>query len=288
MACWWPCADRWRWGVLHALDRVYARAVPTDAALPDRRWRALADAVAAALGLNVWVTLILVPALFTGAIKGLGGQLTALVPLVALGIGLARRSVPWLLGVFPALLLVPIVANPRLVAGNVHGPWSFLLVSTSVVAYLFAVSWFSTFRDLPAPARTRSLAPEGDAPEVPARWRRRFRIYRTLAVLAVLLPGLLLHAVNFHEPHLEAMRDKFANRVPALQVLGNLVLLAVWLLLYSWAFVGVLARHRTGDRALTTELAAIRKGPARPRVRFYVWVVIALATMGALVLLRYR
>lgn len=250
-----------------------------------QRWQALADGVAAVLGLNVWVTLILVPALFTGALRGPVQHLGALIPLAALGIGLARRSVPWLLGAFPAALLLPITFAPRLVAGHVHGPWSFLLVAASLVGYLFTVSWFSTFRDLPAPVRLRALPGNDDTPP---RWARRFRIYRGLALLSLLLPAALLYAVNFDPEHLTQLRDRFPGRTAAMLTLGNLAMLGLWLALYAWVFIGVLGQHRSGDRALAQDLADVRKRPARPRLQFYVYVVLALATMGVLVVLRYR
>jgi hypothetical protein len=260
-----------------------------------RRWRALADAVAAALGLNVWITLVLVPAIFTGALKSTPSRIGALVPLAVLGIGLARRSIPWLLGFYPAALLAPIALAPRLVTGNVHGPWSFLLVSMSLVVYLFAVSWFSAFRDVPEPARVRPLTAwhrqqQGGPDEaVPARWRRRFRVYRALAALSVVLPLCLLYAVNFDADHLVAMRDRYAGKEGAMLAFENVIVLGLWLGLYRWAFLGVLGRHRSGDRELVAELAALeRPQAARPGMRFYAYVVVALVTMGALVFLRYR
>ncbi len=252
------------------------------------RWKVWADAVAAALGLNVWVTLVLVPALFVGAFRTPAESLLAALPLVPLGVGLARRSPVWQLLAYPAALLVPIAYAPRVVTGNVHGQWSFLVVSASLVAYLFSVSFFSSFRDPMAPSRTRPLS-SAQRPIAP-RWRRRFRLYYALAVLSALLPGALLYAVNFAPENLQAMRDRFPGRAGSMSALFNLGVLGLWMLLFSWAFVGVLKRHRTGDPELIAELAQLRKGARRgaPRPLFYFWVTLALGLMGALVFLRYR
>ena len=252
------------------------------------RWKIWADAVAAALGLNVWVTLVLVPSLFVGAFRSPSESLLAALPLVPLGIGLARRSPIFQLLVYPAALLVPIAWAPRIVTGNVHGKWSFLVVSASLVAYLFSVSFFSSFHDPIEPARTRSLS-SAQKPVAP-RWRRRFRLYHLLAALSALLPGAMLYAINFDADNLAALRDRYTGRVGSMAALLNLGVLGLWMLLFSWAFVGVLKKHRTGDPELAAELSGLRKAARRgvPRPLFYLWVTLALGLMGALVFLRYR
>jgi hypothetical protein len=252
------------------------------------RWKVWADTVAAALGLNVWVTLVLVPSLFVGAFRSPAESLLAALPLVPLGVGLARRSPLWQLLLYPAGLLVPIAWAPRVVTGNVHGRWSFLVVSASLVGYLFSVSFFSSFHDPTPPTRTRSLS-SAQKPIAP-RWQRRFRLYYLLAILSALLPGAMLYAINFSDANLAALRDRYTGRVGSMAALCNLGVLGLWMLLFSWAFVGVLKRHRTGDPELMTELSALRKGARRgtPRPIFYLWVTLALGLMGALVFLRYR
>lgn len=244
------------------------------------RWRAWADGVAALLGVNLWVTLILVPGLFQHAFRRPAEALLAALPLVPLGVGLVRRHPVWQLLVYPAALLLPIAWSPRVVAGNVHGPWSFLVVAASLVGYLFAVSFFASFHEPPRPARTRSLAPRG-APgrpggpsgpggraesepigrgRAPGRWRRRFRVYYGLSALSALIPAALLYAVNFDSENQVALRARYAGRVGSIAALLNLGVLGLWLGLYAWAFVGVLRRHRTGDPELLAELDALARG----------------------------
>lgn len=260
----------------------------TAARPPNPRWRLYADAVAAALGLNVWITLVFVPGLFVGAFRSPAAGLLAALPLVPLGVGLVKRSPVWQLLAFPAALLVPIAWAPRVVAGNVHGKWSFLLVAASLVGYLFSVTFFASFHEPPAPARTRSL--KGAAGPVPPRWRRRFRIYWVLTTLSVAIPAALIYAVNFAPANQAGLRERYPGRAGAVSALLNLGVLALWLGLFSWAFVGVLKRHRTGDPELGASLEALRRAARRgaPRPMFYLWVLLALASMGVLVYLRYR
>lgn len=257
--------------------------------MTEKNWRAFTDSVAAALGVNVWVSLVLVPGLYVGAFQGSRyAALLATVPLVPLGVGLVRRSQHWLLLVYPAALLAPIAYAPRIVASNMHGPFTFTLVGLGVMAYLFGVSFFSSFRDAPPPERTRRLGKPGEAP--PVRWRRRFRIYGALAILSVIFPVTLLYAIDFDAENREFLRRLYPGRVAAMTTLLNLGLMGVWVMLYFKYFVGLLKLHRTGDRALMTELGRIKQQARRgtPRPRFYVAVVCALAFMGVLVVLRYR
>jgi hypothetical protein len=170
----------------------------------------------------------------------------------------------------------------------VHGRWSFLVVAASLVGYLFSVSFFSSFHDPPAPARTRPL--KAAAQPVPERWKRRFRLYAALTGLSALLPGALLYAINFDRDHLASMADRYPGRAGSLAALLNLGVLGLWMILFSWAFVGPLKRHRTGDPELAERLGRLRRAARRgsPRLLFYVWVLLALGLMGLLVFLRYR
>lgn len=257
-----------------------------------RNWRAFTDAVAAALGVNVWVSLVLVPGLFVGAFKtSTAAALLAAMPLVPLAIGLVRRSQHWLLLVYPATLLAPIAYAPRIVANNIHGPFTFTLVCLGVLAYLFGVSFFSAFHDPPPPERTRQLAGglAGSA-ATPARWQRRFRLYAVLTVLSAVFPMALLYAINFDSENRAFLYKLYPGRVGAMTTLLNLGLFALWMLIYFGYFVGILKVHRTGDKGLVAQLARLRQQARRgtPRPIFYVCVVAALVFMLLLVVLRHR
>ena len=57
------------------------------------RWRTFADAVALALGANLWVALVLLPGLVSGALHSGPAQLTAVLPLVVLGLLVQRNLI---------------------------------------------------------------------------------------------------------------------------------------------------------------------------------------------------
>ena len=93
----------------------------------ERRWRAFADVVAVALGTNVWVSMVVLPALFVGALRSTGVVLTLLLAPAVLLTGVWRRSELMLLGVFPTAVLVPIALRPEMAASHVYGPLRFVI-----------------------------------------------------------------------------------------------------------------------------------------------------------------
>src|SRR5690606_26090165 len=99
-----------------------------------QKWRAFADVVAVALGINVWVSLLLVPGLFIGAHRSSVVVALSAVPLGVLVIGLLRRSETLLLLGFPIALLVPAAAEPALLGEEVFGAFRFTLVAAGLVA----------------------------------------------------------------------------------------------------------------------------------------------------------
>jgi hypothetical protein len=251
-----------------------------------------ADVVAAALGLNVWVSLILVPGLFVGSFdRHLAFAVFAPVPLAALGVGIARKSPIWLLLTYPATLLIPVAIDPRTASENAQGPVTFALSAVSLVGFLFGSSYLTgapATRAGEAEERVRRLpATEKVAP----RWRRRTRIYVALALLSGIFPAALLYAVNFAGESRAYLHEMFGeDRTPALLALLNLGVLCLWLALYAIGFLGPLAHHRTGDRDLVRDLEQIRRDArqGKPRVIFYFAVLFALGFMGLLIFLRYR
>jgi hypothetical protein len=250
------------------------------------RWRIFADSVAAALGLNVWVSVVLLPGLFVDAWVGGPGWIAAVLPLGVLLVGLWRRSDTLLLFGFPSALLIPAAFFPEIVNRHVYGSVRFTIVATSVIAYLFSASFLSSFRAPAAPASIRTLS--SATRPVPERWRRRYRVYRGLVALSVSCPLVLVYAVNFDPASRGFMRELFPGRIAALSTLLNLAVLGFWLALYYWVFLGVLRPHRTGDRDLVVELSLLRSQArrGRPRPVFYVGVGSALGFMLLLLLLR--
>ncbi|HET9620419.1 MAG TPA: hypothetical protein VFP84_03555, partial [Kofleriaceae bacterium] len=113
--------------------------------------------VAFTLGTNVWITIVILPAIFVHALHGAPRIAAAALPFAVLMLGLARRSEGILLGVFPAAVLVPIALAPQMASSYVYGPVRFVLVALGVIAYLFGVSFFTTWHEPPAPRSIRGL-----------------------------------------------------------------------------------------------------------------------------------
>src|SRR5580693_9200115 len=127
-------------------------------ATTERRWRTFADVVAFALGTNVWVSIVILPAIYVGAFHGASRIAAAILPFAVLLLGLARRSEGILLGLFPAAVLLPVSIDPQLASQHVYGEVRFALVGAGVIAYLFGVSFFTTFHEPPAPRSVRLLS----------------------------------------------------------------------------------------------------------------------------------
>jgi hypothetical protein len=251
----------------------------------EERWRTYADAVALILGANVWVSMVVLPAIFEGGFRG-GRMFAALLPLVVLIVGLWRRSEIILLGLFPAAVMVPLAITPTMATMFVYGQARFILVALGVIAYLFGVAFFTTFHEPPQPKSVRPLS--SAAAGLPDRWRRRERIYWLLALSAVACPAALLWWVLYEKKIQTYLGQMYPGRV-ALMMTGLAIgALAFWLILYHSVWLGILRPHRTGDRDLVTKLAFIKeqaKSPRpRPRPVFYFGVVMAIFSMALLLL----
>ncbi|MCE9575883.1 MAG: hypothetical protein K8W52_22220 [Deltaproteobacteria bacterium] len=256
-------------------------------AATDRRWRGFADVVALALGINVWISIVVLPAAFVGVLAGRTHTLVALLPLVALIGGLLRRSEVVLLGLFPAATLVPLAVSPQMASTHVYGPVRFAIVALGFVAYLLGVSYFTTFHEPPAPISTRPLT--SAASGRPRRWLRRERVYWGLFGLSIAFPAVLLWFANFDGAIQWYLEQMYPGRVALMTTMIDVGVIALWLVLYLWVFLGVMRPHRTGDRELVVALAQTRASAAtgRPRVRFYLGVAVALGLMAALVVSRH-
>jgi hypothetical protein len=253
----------------------------------DRRWRTFADVVAFALGTNVWISIVILPAIFVGALDTTSQIAAAALPLAILMLGLARRSEAVLLGVFPATVLVPIALHPVMASSHVYGPLRFGLVAVGVVAYLFGVSFFTQFHEPPAPRSVRGLSSAQAGPA--ERWQRRERVYWMLVGMSVVFPTVMIAWVNFDTEIADFLGDMYPGRVALMTTALTVGAIVLWLLIFHYAFLGVLRPHRTGDRDLVTKLARARSDAktGKPRPRFYLAVAIALIAMSVLIVLRH-
>ena len=260
-----------------------SETVPTQSV--ERRWKTFADVVAFALGTNVWVSIVILPAVFVNALRGPMLAL-AMLPLAVLLLGMWRRSEIVLLGLFPAALLVPVGLRPEIASSYVYGPIRFALVGLGVIAYLFGVSFFTTFHEPPAPRSVRGLS--SAAGGVSERWKRRERVYWMLAVLSLVIPTVLIAWVNFDGAIADFLGEMYPGRVALMTTALTAGAIALWLAIYHYAFLGVLRPHRTGDRDLVTALSRARADAktGKPRIRFYLSVGIALVSMVALLYAR--
>jgi hypothetical protein len=252
-----------------------------------RRWKTFADVVAFALGVNVWISIVILPAAFVGAFHGVRIP-AAILPFAVLVLGLARRSESILLGLFPAALLVPVLVRPEIASEHVYGPVRFAIVALGVIAYLFGVSFFTTFHEPPAPRSIRGLSSAQQGPAV--RWIRRERVYWMLTALSVVFPVLLLSWVNFDSSIEDYLGEMYPGRVALMTTALTVGAIVLWLILYHYVFLGVLRPHRTGDRDLVTALAQARADAkaGKPRPRFYLAVAVALVAMAALILMHRK
>ena len=242
--------------------------------------------MAFALGVNVWISIVILPGIFVGALHGVAHLAAALLPFSVLMFALARRSESLLLGLFPAALLVPIGLQPQMASSYVYGPVRFTVVALGLVAYLFGVAFFSNFHEPPTPRSIRELSSAQAG--IPARWRRRERIYSMLVWMSLLIPAVLIGWVNFDPAIGDYLGEMYAGRVALMTTALTVGAIALWLGIYLYVFIGVLAPHRTGDRVLVTSLALTRSEAktGRPRVQFYLAVAIALVAMASLVAFR--
>jgi len=250
--------------------------------------RLSADLVVLALGLNVWLSLVLVPELFVGAFACQPFlYVLAPLPLIPLGVGLVRRAAPWLLLGFPATLLLPLAVDAKTLAENTQSALVLVLLGASLVGFLFGSAYLTGFEGgaPSAPERQRKL---GAADRVAPRWRRRRRVYAALAVLSAVFPLVLLYAVNLSQTTRAFLYQLYPDRVPAMLAVLDVGVLLTWGAIWWFAFLGPLRHHRTGDRALLRRLELLRQESRQtaPRLVFYVAVLAALAFMGALLWMR--
>lgn len=253
----------------------------------ERRWKTFADVVAFTLGTNVWISIVILPAIFANALRGASQLAAAAIPFGALLLGLARRSEVVLLGLFPAALLLPIGLAPQIASAHVYGPVRFGVVALGIVAYLFSVSYFTTFHEPPQPRSVRGLSSAQGGPA--SRWQRRERVYWMLTGLSLVMPASLIAWANFDDSVAALLGEMYPGRVALMTTALTIGAIALWLAIYHLVFLGVLRPHRTGDRDLIVTLARARADArtGRPRTRFYVSVAIALGAMVALILLRH-
>jgi hypothetical protein len=275
--------------VRRARLRAWARAWVdrgSDIGTLGRTWT-IWDLAILVLGLNIWISFLLLPVLHLdkpGPTLGVT-SLVSIAPIsLLLGVYYRHRAV--LLAIYPVMLMIPALATPQLVGVNVYTPWTFCLVGLSFLAYLLGTPLLLGIIDAPAvPTAGRDLE---KFPQT-RKWRRRLRIYRWLAVLSVIFPAVLLFALYLH-PDVEAtLVNSYPGRHGEARTLYGILILGLWLGVFYAYFLGPLKAHSRGDPQIRYELQELRRQSLRrqPRPSFYIFVTLALALMLVLLLVHW-
>jgi lysylphosphatidylglycerol synthetase-like protein (DUF2156 family) len=254
--------------------------------LPLHAQRTVWDLAIPVLGVNLWVCFLLLPLFHlerpgpTKATLVLAG-----LALLVLGAGILLRSAVTLIALFPLILVAPVVVSPQLVGVNVFTPWTFVLVLASFLAYLLTgLRALQSRTSAPDPAGGRDL---GEF-QATARWRRRFRIYRWLAALAVVFPGTIVFTLFLHPGVQADLRASYPGRAQEAVTFFGVLGLALWLVIFHSDFLVPLRAHVRGDPQVRADLERLRylARQRRPRPAFYLLVALALAGMVVLLVTR--
>jgi hypothetical protein len=218
-------------------------------------------------GLNLWLVLGLLP---LGLSHAPLWSYTTLGPAAALlGIGYARRDERLLYG------FLPMAALPL---GLIEGGW--LTAQAAVPPMTLAVALFVAYLYLLGREFRPELAPTGEArswtaDRLPDRWRRRARMYRLAAAYVLILPFALTVAAQLT---LEPGQTRLASLVA-------LTILVFVLLVFRSYLMAPLGDHLHQDRATQDALRqSRRRAKQSPRLAFYLAVLGALASLGALLI----
>lgn len=242
-----------------------------------------------ALGANLWMVAVIAPLIVGGTLASVpAGGIVSLILLAlacpaALAWGAWRRAPAILFVAFPFLTVLPLLLKESTEMPLPAPP--FVLLALSLGAYLVA-----TARGLERAAiavgewpevKTGALAPE----QVPPRWRRRRRLYFTLAMASLALPVMLLWSINLRHSTGEALDRAFGAHADAVRALYTAGAAMLTLFVFRYYLVAPLETHLQRDRETVRAMDQLRKHAksGRPRASFYFFVVIALGAMIAVV-----
>lgn len=256
----------------------------------------------AALGINLWLITLVVPLFISRTPPA--PLLAAALPLcplaLALGLRWSRRRSPLahpvLVLLVPLLAFLPMTEAPTIapgahsVIGQALFPRPMLVVLAAVLlAYLVSACRHLALCAAPAeadPEKEKAPTPLPSQP-VPPHWRRRLALYRFLLGLSVAVPALFLYAIHLHPPTLRALHLSFGPRAPGVQAATTAATALLWVFCFYTCFFLPMRSHLDHDREALAEVAALRRlaRRGRPRIHFYVAMVLAL---GSMILLIWR
>ena len=212
----------------------------------------------------------------------------SLAPLVALAIGAWRQRAQaqaWaLLVAFPVLVVVPQALAAAEVTARVVPAAASLLAAASLVAYLGSVARTQARAERAGEAGTAASRRLHQDP-LPSRWRRRLRVYRGFAAVAMVFPLGLLAAVDLSPSFAASLEASFGANAARAQTLATVGVGLLWVVLLRAYVLAPLHRHLQHDRDLlrTMEHDRSHGRRGRPRAGFYVAVAVALGAMMAVV-----
>jgi hypothetical protein len=222
------------------------------------------------LGLNLWVSFLLMPVLHLAA-PTIARSIWLLLPLSLglLALGLARLSRTILLGAYPSCLIISTLFEPHLVGVNVYSPWGFLLVDLSFLAYLLAALLVLRLAQPWTPSQEAHPLPLKPTSE---HWRRRFRMYVWFAGQAVLFPGVLVFVLFLHPGVQADLRRSYPGRSEEALVLFGVLAVALWLGIFRANFWIPLRAHLRGDSRFLYDLQQQRRKALNPRPRLTLYL----------------
>jgi|GEM_PF-4730662 hypothetical protein len=240
----------------------------------------------AALGLNLWAFLLLVPLWHHGTSNlGPGYALALVVPLVVLGVALYLGGPVAVSVAFPLSLLIPLTVATELKLYQGAGPATIVLVSVAFLAYqILAPLLLRGGGTGPESAAIYGTTQSRKKPKVPAK---RHIIYGVLLAFSALGPLLLLYGAMI-SPETRRWAGEYypLRKDPALTLLA-IVATGLWLVIFFNSVLEVAQNHIRGDKAFALQLRRFRSRitTRQSQRRLYLWASVAILLGLAAVLL---
>lgn len=264
-------------------------------------------------GANLWLVALAVPLFLAGRGPATLPFVWAAAPLapLCLLVGLRRRQqalgqVALLLGV-PLLAMLP-GADGALADARLQPRPAVLLQVALLVAYVASVCRMLA-TELPPriaeSAKPLTKAPEKDsapprawqlqtlkAPSLSQRLERRILIQRMLLAYTIVLPALLLYAIDLHPENLRALRAAFgtAKRVGAMEASLTAAITVLCSVVFYFCIMAPLGSYLDHHRQLRGDLQKLRRQArrGRPRANLYIFMLGALLGMILLIIWSLR
>lgn len=236
----------------------------------------------AALGLNLWAFLFLVPLWHHGSQNVGAGYFAALaLPLLVLAIGLYRRRPAALCVGFPLALTVPLVVAAQLKLYHGAGPGSIVLITAAFVIYQMSTPLLLRAGQTPKAVEIRPVN------QRQKKARNHATTYWIVLSFTVIAPSALLYAALL-SPETRRWAETYypLRRDPALTLLA-IGATGLWLMIFFHSVLDIGQSHIRGDRLAAIEIRRFRGqiNARKSHRRLYFWATAAalLALIAALI-----